>query len=87
MWKNVHPVYSAGIQTHDLWNMSLFPYPLDQGSGPKNDEKFLKGLCQFRFCTDVKIYPLTVSRQHPTPEISSSNPAIGKFYFLSTVFN
>ena len=21
MWKNVHPVYSAGIQTHDLWNM------------------------------------------------------------------
>ena len=24
MWKNVHPVYVAGIQTHDLWNMSLF---------------------------------------------------------------
>ena len=20
--KNVHPVYSAGIRTHDLWNMS-----------------------------------------------------------------
>ena len=25
MWKNVHPVYGAGIQTHDLWNVSLFP--------------------------------------------------------------
>ena len=30
--KNVHPVYSAGIQTHNLWNMSLLPKPLDQGS-------------------------------------------------------
>ena len=25
MWKNVHPVYGAGIQTHDLWDVSLFP--------------------------------------------------------------
>ena len=31
--KNVQPVYSAGIWTHDLRNMSLLPYPLDQGSG------------------------------------------------------
>ena len=23
--KNVHPVYGAGIQTHDLQNVSLFP--------------------------------------------------------------
>ena len=23
--KNVHPVYGAGIQTHNLWNMSLLP--------------------------------------------------------------
>ena len=23
--KNVHPGYNAGIQTHDLWNMSLLP--------------------------------------------------------------
>ena len=29
--KNVHPVYSAGIWTHDLWNMSLLPWPQDQG--------------------------------------------------------
>ena len=34
MWKNVHSVYGAGIRTHDLWNMSLFPLPLDQGSRP-----------------------------------------------------
>ena len=32
--KNVHPVYGAGIRTHDLWNVSLFPLPLDQGSRP-----------------------------------------------------
>ena len=32
---NVHPVYGAGIQTHNLRNMSLLPYPLDQGSRPK----------------------------------------------------
>jgi len=36
MRKNVHPVYSAGIQTHDFWNMSLLPLPLDQGSRPEN---------------------------------------------------
>ena len=30
--KNVHPVYCAGIRTHDLRNMSLLPQPLDQGS-------------------------------------------------------
>ena len=32
--KNVHPVYSARIPTHDLWNMSLLLKPLDQGSRP-----------------------------------------------------
>ena len=25
LWKNVHPVYSAGIQTRDLWITSLLP--------------------------------------------------------------
>ena len=32
--KNVHPVYSTGIRTHNLGNISLLPYPLDQGSRP-----------------------------------------------------
>ena len=27
--KYVHPVHGAGIRTHDLWNMSLLPLPLD----------------------------------------------------------
>ena len=27
--KNIHPVYGARIQTHNLWNMSPFPEPLD----------------------------------------------------------
>ena len=34
MWKNILPVYRAGIWTHDLGNMSLLPKPLDQGSRP-----------------------------------------------------
>ena len=34
--KNVHPVYRAGVPTHDLWNMSLRPKPLDQGSLPRS---------------------------------------------------
>ena len=25
IWKNVHPVHSAKIRTHDFWNMSLLP--------------------------------------------------------------
>ena len=28
--KNVHQVFGTGIQTHDLQNTSLLPYPLDQ---------------------------------------------------------
>jgi len=45
MWKNDHPVYGARIQTHDLWNMSLLPQPLDQDSLPK----------LYIFSTNVKI--------------------------------
>ena len=30
MWKNAHPVYSAGIRIQDLQNMSLLPKPLDR---------------------------------------------------------
>ena len=37
MWKNVHPVNSTGIQTHNLWNMSLLPLPLDQGFHPRGN--------------------------------------------------
>ena len=31
MWKNVHPVYGAGIRNHNLSNISRHPLPLDQG--------------------------------------------------------
>ena len=34
MRTNVHLVYGAGIWTNDLKNMSILPFPLDQGSGP-----------------------------------------------------
>ena len=34
--KNVHPVYSARIWTHNLRNMSLLPLPPGQGSHPKD---------------------------------------------------
>ena len=34
IWKFVHPVSSAGIQTHDLLNTSLLPKPIDQGFQP-----------------------------------------------------
>ena len=34
MWRNVLPVYSAGIQTHNLQDMNLLPLPQDQGSRP-----------------------------------------------------
>ena len=29
MWKNVQPVYGAGIQTHDLRDLSLISQQLD----------------------------------------------------------
>ena len=49
MWINAHPVYGAGIQTHVLQNMSLLPYPLDQGFHPckmlfeDNENKWKRG--------------------------------------------
>ena len=42
MWKTVHPVYSAGVQTHDLHNMCLISQPLHQGSRQKTEDNFLK---------------------------------------------
>ena len=36
MLKNVHPVYGAGIRTHNLHNMSRLPYTLDQGRNSTN---------------------------------------------------
>ena len=48
--KNVHPVYGAGIRTHDLQNVSLFPLPLDQGSRP--DDLFLDLLLRRVFVRD-----------------------------------
>ena len=36
MWKNVHPVNSAGIWTRNLWNMSLLPELLDKVSRWRN---------------------------------------------------
>ena len=32
LWKKFHPVSGAGIRTHDLFDVSLLPYLLDQGS-------------------------------------------------------
>ena len=37
--KNGHPVYGAGIQTHNLLNATLLPYPLGQGFRFPNYEK------------------------------------------------
>ena len=34
--KNVHPVYGAKIQPHDLSKMSCLPQPLDKVSCPKS---------------------------------------------------
>ena len=34
MWKNVHPLYGAGIWTHNIWNMSLLPSTTRPGLPP-----------------------------------------------------
>ena len=44
--KNVHPISSAGIRTHDLLNISLLPLPLDQGP---HRLFYLLYLCLFPF--------------------------------------
>ena len=43
MWKNLHPGNSAGIGTHNLRKVSLFPKPLDQGSRPKAANSLAEG--------------------------------------------
>ena len=39
--KNVHPVYGVRIWTHNLWNISILPLPLDQGSRPFLSQLYL----------------------------------------------
>ena len=34
MWKTIQLVSGAGIQTHNLFDTSLLPQPLDQGPPP-----------------------------------------------------
>ena len=49
--KNVHAVYVADIQTHNLQIVSLIPQPLDQGTNPAN--------IIFCFCHNIYFtYPL-----------------------------
>ena len=40
-----HPVYGAGIQTHNLTNMSPLPLPLDQGSCYNLCQMFVNDCC------------------------------------------
>ena len=40
MWKNVHPVYGAGIQTHNLRNCESLPITTRPGLPPKEHEMF-----------------------------------------------
>ena len=64
MWKNVHPVDSAGIQTHNLQDMSLLPYSLDQGSRPYLHVDFLNYLFGTKRSTFLSW--ATVSLSNPT---------------------
>ena len=60
MWKNVLPVYSARIRTHDLWNMSLIPITTGPGL-PSNFDLVLSkdGLRKKRsHDNDEKIYSI-----------------------------
>ena len=42
MLNNFHPVYGAGIWTHDLQNVGLLPLPLDQGSLVRKGLKIIR---------------------------------------------
>ena len=58
-----NPVYDAGIQTHNLWNMSLLPYPLDQGSRPEVVE------CSLFHFTEIIICQVSSSMYRESGEI------------------
>ena len=42
--KNVHPVYGAGIRIHNLWNMSLLPYPSSYNDMEIINDFYLSGI-------------------------------------------
>ena len=55
--KNVHPVYFAGIRTHDLWNVSLFPVPITTRPGlPPNLLVFINQFFYIREMGFVNFY-------------------------------
>ena len=47
IWENVHPVYSAGIRTHNLQDVSLFPLPLDLGLLSDKPSNYLNNFKRF----------------------------------------
>ena len=82
--KNVHPIYGAGIRTHDLQNMSLLPQPLDQSSRLLNI--FISELkCRLheRKATKVLIQKLSKFRT----KWKGRNPWISPFLAFSRIWN
>ena len=63
MWKNVHPVYSAGIRTHYLRKMSLLP--LDQGSRPSEHT--------YKRSVSVNYYRVVLTGELPIVRLKSFN--------------
>ena len=61
MQNNVHPVYGAGIWTHNLHNMSLHPEPLVQGSRSK--QHFVMPLIEQWSINDIERYRRKGSEQ------------------------
>ena len=53
-------MYGVEIWTHDLKNMSLVPYPLNQGSRPKRPKDFYLGQMQKLDCRKLFLYLLQI---------------------------
>jgi hypothetical protein len=66
----IHPVYSAGVRTHDLLIMSRLPYPLDHGSR-------LTTLNFFKISFSKKIVSFVFSDDEPFQEGHLRGPARG----------
>ena len=52
--KNVHPVYGAGIQTHNLQNMRPLSLPLDQGGPAQFSQSYPSSIRVFKITCEKR---------------------------------
>ena len=85
MWKNVYPVYGAGIQTHNLLITSLLPQPQDQGSRPTIEN--VKSMQELKVFSSLKVCVKMKNLENGTEFIWPKEKFLNRLYLMKEMYN